>query len=181
MPGHSPGIALPYDPEQARQFLAEAGYPGGRGFPAVELMATEDPASHAASEYLQAQWKENLGINAAWEATEFDAYVRRIEKDPPQIFMWGWVADYPDPDNFLRECDIPHKTRWRNEEYDRLVEEARRIMNQEQRMELYRQADRILIEEAAIMPLAYYRLHHLLKPWVRRYPGPWKDVIIEPH
>jgi ABC-type oligopeptide transport system substrate-binding subunit/class 3 adenylate cyclase len=181
MPGHSAGIALPYDPEQARQLLSEAGYPGGRGFPTIELMATTDPASRLGSEYLQAQWKENLGINTAWEATEFEAYVRRIEKDPPHVFLWGWVADYPDPDNFLRGCNIPDKTGWRNEDYDRLVEEASRIMNQEQRMELYRQAERILIEQAAIMPVSYYRLHLLVKPWVRRYPGPWKDVIIEPH
>ena len=181
MPGHSPGIALPYDPEHARQLLSEAGFPGGRGFPTVELMATTDPASRLASEYLQAQLNDNLGIDTAWEPTEFETYVRRIEKDPPHLFLWGWVADYPDPDNFLRECNIPAKTCWQNEDYDRLVEQARRIMNQEQRMVLYRQADRILIEEAPIMPVCYYRMHLLVKPWVKRYPGSWKDVVIEPH
>jgi ABC-type oligopeptide transport system substrate-binding subunit len=54
-------------------------------------------------------------------------------------------------------------------------------MDQGQRMELYRRADRILIDEAVIAPLLYGRFHFLVKPWVKRYPGPWKDVIIEPH
>jgi ABC-type oligopeptide transport system substrate-binding subunit len=76
---------------------------------------------------------------------------------------------------------------WQNEAYDRLVEGARGVMDQEERMRMYQQADRILIEEAPILPLAYGRFHILVKPWVRRYlTSPlrwwyWKDVIIEPH
>jgi ABC-type oligopeptide transport system substrate-binding subunit len=60
-------------------------------------------------------------------------------------------------------------------------------MDQEERMRLYRQADRILVEEAPILPIGYHRSHRLVKPWVCRYPTSpmgshfWKDVIIEPH
>jgi ABC-type transport system substrate-binding protein len=76
---------------------------------------------------------------------------------------------------------------WQIEAYDRLVEEARRVTDQGERMRLYGQADKILVEEAAIVPLFYDRIHRLNKPWVRKYPiSPifsffWKDVIIEPH
>ena len=69
----------------------------------------------------------------------------------------------------------------------RLVEKARRVMDQEERMKLYAQADRILVEEAAIMPVLYERLDLLMKPWVSKFPTSamgnsfWKDVIIEPH
>ena len=185
MPGHSPGIALPYDPERARQLLAEAGYPGGRGFPVVDLPAPLVP--EAMSEYMEAQWRENLGIGINWEVMEWAMFLDRIARDPPHIFGTGWSADYPDPDSFLRVA-LPWMSRgWRNEPYEGLVEEARRVMDQGERMKLYRQADRILVEEALVMPLAYWRWHLLVKPWVSRYPmSPigywfWKDVIIEPH
>jgi oligopeptide transport system substrate-binding protein len=70
-------------------------------------------------------------------------------------------------------------------EYERLLEQARQITDQAQRMQLYQQADRILMEEAVIVPLLYLQSHLLLKPWVRRFPtaaikspGFWKDVVI---
>ena len=97
-----------------------------------------------------------------------------------------WIADYPDPDSFLRVC-IRHRTRWRNEVYDRLVAAARGVMDQGERITLYQQADRILVEEAPIVPLYYGRYHLLLKPWVKKFPTSpmhswyWKDVILEPH
>jgi oligopeptide transport system substrate-binding protein len=185
MPGHSAGIGLPYDPDQARRLLAEAGYPGGRGFPAVGSLMRR--AHESQGEYLEAQWRENLGIETAWETMEWGAFFDRLRRAPPHIFLLGWIADYPDPDNFLRVSSMRRFTRWRNEAYDRLVEKARRAMDQEERMRLYRQADRILNEEAAILPLIYWRFHLLMKPWVRKYPASalrtwfWKDVIIEPH
>ena len=187
MPGHSAGIGLPYDPEQAGQLLAEAGYPGGRGFPPADLLARRSDESQ--SEYLQAQWRENLGveIEIAWETMEYEMFFGRLRREPPSMFLLGWIADYPDPDSFLRISTFLHWTRWQNETYDRLVEEARRIMDQGERMRLYGQADRILIEEAAILPLYYLRSHLLVKPWVKKYPTSaikwwfWKDVIIEPH
>ena len=78
-------------------------------------------------------------------------------------------------------------TRWRNDAYDGLVEKARRVRDHEERMKLYGQADRILVEQAAIMPLVYGRALWLVKPWVRTYPTSplmhyyFKDVVIEPH
>jgi ABC-type oligopeptide transport system substrate-binding subunit/class 3 adenylate cyclase len=187
MPGHSPQIGLAYDPEGARDLLAQAGYAGGAGFPLVELMTQVDPLSAVAGEFLRAQWQEKLGIEAAPQAVEFQAYVERIANDPPQAFVWGWVADYPDPDNFLRVGNTGGYTRWQNEGYNELVQKARQVPDQKERIRLYREADRILIEGAAVMPLVYLRAHFLVKPWVIKYPASalraffWKDVIIEPH
>ena len=90
---------------------------------------------------------------------------------------------------FFLRIGIPWQwTAWRNEAYERLVEEARVAHDQRERMKLYRQADRILVEEAAIVPMSYLRALFLVKPWVSKYPLSaalgacfWKDVIIEPH
>jgi oligopeptide transport system substrate-binding protein len=185
MPGHSGGIGLPYDPEQARQLLAEAGYPGGRGFPAVDALVFRRRVPEA--EYLQAQWRENLGLEITWKAMELGPLINSLDREPPHLCLLGWVADYPDPDNFLRVCSASSRSGWRNEVYEGLVEEARRITDQEERLKMYRQADRILVEEAVMVPLLYRRLHLLVKPWVSKYPTSalsdwfWKDVIIEPH
>ena len=96
------------------------------------------------------------------------------------------MGDYPDPDSFLRTSNVQRYIRWRNDAGDRLVEEARQVLDQEERMRLYGQADRMLVEEAVIIPLTHGRIHWLVKPWVKNYirsnrESFWKDVIIEPH
>jgi len=187
MPGHSPEIGLPYDPGQARQLLAEAGYPGGAGFPGIGSLVRRGTASGLVPEYLQTQWRENLGIETKWEAIEWAVLLDRSRNDPPHMFTMGWIADYPDPDNFLRVGFFRKALGWRNETFDRLMEEARRVTDQGERLKLYGQADRILVEEAAIMPLTHGRAALLVQPWVSKLPISaigrrfWKDIIIESH
>jgi oligopeptide transport system substrate-binding protein len=184
MPGHSPGIGLPYDPNQAQQLLAEAGYPGGRGFPAVDARTRRGHEPEV--EFAQAQWRGNLGVEITWEIMDWAIYRDRLRRGPPQVSALTWMADYPDPDNFLRSGPIRRKT-WQNEAYERLVEEARRVQDQGERMKLYQAADTILVEEAPIVPLYYDQSGYLVKPWVRKFRKSalgwefWKDVVIEPH
>jgi ABC-type oligopeptide transport system substrate-binding subunit len=104
------------------------------------------------------------------------------------MFLIGWGADYPDPDDFLSVCPARRWTGWQDEVYTELVERAKRVTNQRERVHLYQKADQILVEAAAIMPLTYGRQHWLVKPWVRKFLTPamytscfWKDVIIEAH
>jgi len=78
-------------------------------------------------------------------------------------------------------------TGWQNEVYFRLLEEAKRTSNQPERIKQYQEADRILVEETAVVPLLYGRNHLLVKPWVRKFSTSamswflWKDVVVEPH
>jgi ABC-type oligopeptide transport system substrate-binding subunit/class 3 adenylate cyclase len=185
MPGHSAGIGLPYDPDRACRLLAQAGFPGGEGFPVMEFSAGH--GTGPVGEYLKAQWQENLGVRIAWNTTEWAVFQSLLETDPPPLFLLTWLADYPDPDSFLRVCPFREWTRCHNETYTELVERARRVTDQKKRMVLYKQADKILVEEAPIMPLLYGRQHLLVKPWARQFPTSasrwwfWKDVVIEPH
>jgi oligopeptide transport system substrate-binding protein len=185
MPGHSAGIGLPYDPAQARDLLAQAGYPDGRGFPVTEWISVSGAEPYV--EYMEAQWSQVLGVQVRWEIVEYDTLIFRLYQQPPHMFGMAWIADYPDPDNFLRASPIRRYTGWRDPAYDELVERASRSTEQAERMRLYAQADRILIEEAVLLPVSYRRYHLLVKPWVSRYPTSpigslfWKDVVIEPH
>jgi ABC-type oligopeptide transport system substrate-binding subunit/DNA-binding SARP family transcriptional activator len=190
IPGHSPGIGLRYDPEQARQLLAQAGYPGGRGFPPVEAIGAEPPVGWR--DFLRAQWRENLEVDIPWERIEWSELMRG-RATQPNLNYGGWIPEYPDPDSFMRGIwmylDMMHCDRWRNAEYERLVERARHLMNQAERLELYRRADRILVEEAPLLPLHHPMEALLVKPWVTKYPTSpldvmrfyGNDVIIEPH
>jgi len=187
MPGHSAEIGLPYDPEEAQRLLAETGYPGGRGFPIVECLAPDWYLSGSALKALEAQWLENLGVEITWKTMEWASYFERMWTKTPDMWFRRWLADYPDPDSFLRASIWRVFAAWQNEVYDQLVDGARRATDQEARIRMYQQADTLLVEEAPVVPLYYGRFHLLVKPWVRRYPTSpaklwfWKDVIIEPH
>lgn len=185
MPGHTPGVGLPYDPERARHLLAEAGYPGGRGFPMAE--ALNRPSHEPLAKYCCLAWQEVLGIDIPWETVSLATLFERYDHLPPDLALGLWVADYPDPDCYLRICIESENPDWNNPTYERLIETARRVTDQAERMRLYEQAERILAEEAPIISLTYGRVPLLLKPWVKGYQLStmkgqfWKDIMIEPH
>jgi oligopeptide transport system substrate-binding protein len=187
MPGHMPEISRPNDKERAQHLLSESGYPNGLNFPGVECLARTDQAELA--DELRAQWKENLGVTINWETVEWQDILLRLGEQVPHLLIMGWVADYPDPDNFLRARvdHIQQQSGWRNDGYDRLVEQAQRSLDQGERIKLYEKAEWILAEEAPIMPIFHRSVGLLVKPWITRYPTTglrewfFKDVIIEPH
>jgi oligopeptide transport system substrate-binding protein len=187
MPGYSSNIAAPYDPEQARTLMAKAGFPDGKGFQELECLAPDSPFKRATADFLKAQWLEILGININWRFAEWGNFLDLVFSKSQNMWIAGYSVDYPDPDSIFRLADFNQSTGWHNDSYNKLVEKARKVMDQEARMKLYQQADRITVEEVPIIPLAYGRFHLLVKPWVKKMnfsainPPFWKGIIIEPH
>lgn len=173
MPGYEPDVGLPYDPERARTLLAEAGFPEGRGFPAVEYVYNTGPVNTLIAENLQAQWKRALGIDVRLDNVEWKVYLKRLEQDAPPMFRLGWGADYPDPDNFLALFTADsgnNHTRWANPTYDALVAAAASEMDAARRWAMYREAQRLLTEEdVPIVPLFTHVQNVLVKPWVKGF------------
>jgi ABC-type oligopeptide transport system substrate-binding subunit/class 3 adenylate cyclase len=187
MPGHSAGIALEFDPGRARHLLRAAGYSSADQFPALTLM-TLQPGGEVIVRFLSEAWREHLGVEVIHEDVEWGEFLRRRDQDPPYLSLSGWSADYPDPDSMLRlvfhsreGVNPPH---WKDERFDALVEQAARVLEQSERIQLYREADRILVaERAVIMPIGYGHRRQLRKPWVRMPQAPhhmlrWKDVVV---
>lgn len=183
IPGHVEGIGLPYNPQKARRLLAEAGYPDGRGFPSLSFVIPQG-AIIVDLDFVRSQWQRNLGLTFDFEILDFLTIVQRLMSSPPQLYAFSYVADYPDPDSFLRSPFCLPATRWQNPAFDFLVNEAVKATDNDERMKLYQQAENILIEESPLLPLVYGRQHLLLKPWVKRYPTStsrsihWKDVVL---
>jgi ABC-type transport system substrate-binding protein/DNA-binding SARP family transcriptional activator len=187
MPGHSQQIGFPYHPNRARQLLAAAGHVGGSGLPVLEGLSVP-PVDPLITQYLQAQWQENLGIEIAWAVADWPLFRRRLQQDPPHLYILATFASSPDPSGFFENMIFERtRTRWADQVYEELVDRARHVLDQEARVELLRQADRVMVHEAPIIPLFYGRQHLLIKPWISNFPISalniwfWKDTVIEPH
>jgi oligopeptide transport system substrate-binding protein len=167
--------------------MSEAGYPAGSEFPIIEGLAFDFSLSRMVAEYLAGQWQSILGLRVSMRYTELGDFEDHLSMDRPNLWLRGWSADYPDPDSFLRYGSWLPNSGWRHEQYETLIQEARRIADHGQRMALYRQAEQILVDEAPAVPINYGRGHVLIKPWLPGLPHSiiagniLKDIIIDPH
>jgi oligopeptide transport system substrate-binding protein len=189
MPGHSPAIGLPFDPDRARQLLAEAGYPGGKEFPAIELAQFYTAGGDESCRYHVSQWRQQLGVTVTYKILEWTAYWRYLSQGSPHIMAMNGVPTYGDPDAFLRQSfrTVQTLSGWRHPDYDNLIDKASRSQDQRERLQLYQQADALLMQEAPIIPSIYHDTAYLAKPWVKQLVfsplgtgGCWKDIVLAP-
>lgn len=160
-------VGITFDPSSARKFLEQAGYTDASKFPPITVLVnvggSDAPGLHLLiAKEMASMWNEYLGIQVMVSTKYWGDYLNQIDTSPPEIFRTSWVADYNDPDNFLREIFFSgsdnNRGHFSNEEFDTLVDRAGKIKNPEERQELYILAERILCEEeAALIPLFYLR------------------------
>jgi oligopeptide transport system substrate-binding protein len=188
LPGHLPGAGHGYDPGRAQRLLAEAGYPGGHGFPELAPVPAVGGYMMTMYEILGDQWLENLGVEWRWrEVHTIEEILSFLSRHKPQLSLTNWGADYPDPDNFLRQVEVAGAGASVEASYRSLVARARTTASLGGRLGLYALASGLLAEQAIVSPILHDKEHLLIKPWVTRPPLPglgalrFEDVVIEPH
>jgi oligopeptide transport system substrate-binding protein len=165
-----------YDPEKAKALLKEAGYPDGIK---VELVYNTSEGHKRIAEALQAQFKQ-VGIDMTLKNVEWGALIDSTDRLEIPFFRMGWVSDYPDPDNFLyvllHSSNIGPQGNYSgfdNKKFDDLTNKARIETDEEKRIELYKQAEKIAREEAPMLFIYHYTTHTLTQPYVKNVVLPF--------
>jgi oligopeptide transport system substrate-binding protein len=175
-PGHDASeTSWKFDPEKARQLLAEAGYPGGQGLndPGLKITFADTSLNRTRAEWLVDNYQQTLGIELVLDPVDQTTFSTRA-RDPrtfPFLVRQGWCADYPDPQNWLSaywksDTAIAQRQGYKNTEFDELVSQADAELDPAKRMELYLEAQRILVQDLPAIFGYNTTNHYLVKPWV---------------
>jgi oligopeptide transport system substrate-binding protein len=175
-----------YDPERARELLAEAGYPDGEGFPPLQRWSQHGNWQSDALAYVAGMWEETLGITTEAHLQDWNTYVEYLDEcgASPEtlaacdlnVFNMGWVMDHGDPRNILEDLFAPvwpgNLSGFQSDRYEELLALAATEVDTAQRAEYYKEADKILVEEqVAVIPISHAPKPALVKPGVTfEYP-----------
>lgn len=176
MPGHGADLDAPgFDPESARALLAESSYGSGSLPEIVWTVPTSGGYASTAVSFLADTWQRELGVDVTLEGIEWRDYYARLDAgDYGQILLEGWCADYPDPENFLEVLfqtgSAQNRSYYSSPEFDALVEQARSEADASARLETFRQAEQVLLDDSPAIFLSYSGPAFLtMKPYVAGY------------
>ena len=183
---YRPPERVAFDPAQARKLLAEAGFPGGRGFPRVEYAfpaaaGTADNMQGKIAVEIQQMWRDQLGVQVGLRQIERKIFYNAQSRLDFDMSGGSWVADYDDPNTFL---DLftggsgNNRTGWKSERYDDLIHQANLQTDPGRRTDLFRQAEELLVnEEAPIVPLYFFGGFNFFDP--ARIQGIYQNALDE--
>lgn len=197
--GYPQPVGDPFDPEQARKLLAEAGFPVTQNsdgsfecekFPAqgLTLIFGTHSSNKAVAEFMQAQWKQNLGVTISLSTMDNKSWIAARNKLEYKGFALGiWGADYLDPTTFLNIFLTPGDSGsgWWDKRYVELLDEANHTLDHKQRYELLAKAEKYMLDAQPVIPIETPSVNWVKKPYVKgMYPNPaslytWKFVCIE--
>jgi oligopeptide transport system substrate-binding protein len=178
--GYTADAYLKEDIEEARRLLAEAGYPGGKGLPAFEIMYNTSNRNRKIAEAIQEMWRKNLNVSAELINKDWKVYLDTFRTKNYSIAGCSWIGDYADPNTFLDMWVTGggnNRAGWSDEQYDKLIKRASSADTNKERYCLFKEAESILMEQVPIIPLYYYTSLFLKKPEVRG----WYPNILDHH
>src|SRR5690606_24706118 len=164
--GFEPNVA------RARELLAEAGYPGGRGIPRLTILYNTSEGHRSIAEVVQQQLQNNLNIAVELQNMEWGSFLDKVQQTDYQLARAGWIADYPDPNTFLDMWVTggpQNNTNWSNAEFDQLIADAASETDPQERLEILRRAEAIWVDELPAIPMYFYTSVNLVKPNVRGF------------
>jgi len=161
-----------YDPERARDLLARAGYPGGRGLPPIAVWSSvkRDEIVRELEEIRRYLAAVGVSIEVHY-LTDWPAFSRQLDEGRLPVFLYGWYADVPDPDNFLFKLFHSKSPRnffgYANPAVDDLLVHARDERDLLRRVDLYRRAEQMVLDDAPLLPVLHHTYERLFQPYVR--------------
>ena len=162
---------VPFDPERARQLLADAGFADPADFPKLRLLYNTSEGHRKVAEAIQEMWRDHLGIQVELNNQDWKVYLERQRTMNYDIVRAGWIGDYPDPHTFLNIMVSErgnNNTGFANREFDALIEESGHYTGQ-RRLELLQRAENILIDEMPLVPIYIYTSKALVHTDVKGY------------
>ncbi len=176
LPGYNPDVqGITYDPVQARQLLTQSRYGGPQGLPVIVFTSAGIGSSAGADVAAMAQmWEQNLGVKITIENLEPNRYYDLLYSGQHgQLFSSNWCADYPDPENFadvLFHSSAEQNTgKYSNPALDTVLDQARVEQNVSKRIQLYQQAEQMIVNDAPALFISHAVSYVLVKPYVKGY------------
>lgn len=158
-----------YDPDAAKQLMKDAGFEGGKGFPDLELWTRQGQYVREA-EAIQNMLKETLGVNVTVKDQERDFYMNKLAAHEIEFGLLQWGADFVDPSNFFDWWGNQSRHTWKNDEFNKLIDQARPMIDQEARCKVYNQAEDILVSDVGAVFVEYPVNGALYKSYLGNLP-----------
>ncbi len=171
---------IAYNPDRARQLLAKAGFPNGKGFPKFNILINTNEAHRTIAEAVQQMWKEELNIDVGIENQEWKVYLDSQNNMNYDISRSAWIADFMDPVTFLDMWTTGNgnnNTHWSNPQYDELIAQAARTGDPAKRLDLLRQAEEVFLSEPPVVLIYWYTRCCLMDPSVQN----WNPLVLDNH
>ena len=171
--GFNPGLeGYAFDPGKARELLARAGYPEGRGLPLLTVWSSVKPDTVMREHERIKRYLAAVGVRLDVQyLTDWPTFSRRLSEGTAPIFLYAWFADVPDPENFLPRLFHSKSSRnffgYANPIVDGLFARASQESDPQRRVDLYRRAEKLILDDAPVIPSLHYTYERLFQPYVR--------------
>ena len=173
LPGFNPELdGLAYDPALARELMSASAYGSAGNLPPLVLHIAGDVTGPSRTiQALLAMWRDNLGIEVGVEAVDWPLFLAEVSARRYPMFFLGWVADYPDPHNFLgllfSSGSAENHTAYANPRVDALLRQAGSTLDMDRSLQFYQEIEQMVVNDAAWVPLWHNEEYYLVKPYVK--------------